>query len=162
MSDAKEDEDDLRDKSHKNQVNRGRAYLTLKLVALLNDGGFPHWHGFRRRDGLSGRDFVGEHLLHAAALLLGHLVVTGVEVLLALLEALLQEGRVAAHGARTAEAHVLAVLGLHFGLLLLFQLANRLLLLLSFSSLLGWGLFDSFICAFLGAHGGDYWLPKLS
>lgn len=53
----------------------------LELVARLNDGRLANRHGLGSRDGLTGGHFVGEHLLHAAALLLGHLVVARVKVL---------------------------------------------------------------------------------
>lgn len=65
------------------------AYLTLKLVAGLDDRSFPHRNCFWRWNGLARWDLVGEHLLHATAFLFGHLVIARIEILLPLLETLL-------------------------------------------------------------------------
>lgn len=54
----------------------------LELVTRLDNGRLPGRHRLRRGDRLPRRHFVSENLFHSTALLLGHLIIPGIEVFL--------------------------------------------------------------------------------
>lgn len=103
-----------------------------ELVARLDDWRLSNRNGLGSRNGLARHDFVGEDLFGqataAAGLLFCHLVVAWVEVLLAFLQALLEERRVPTRSAETT--HRLRELCLQ---LLLFHLLDFWCILLKFS-----------------------------
>ena len=69
----------------------------------LDDGALPRWHGVRCWVGLpSGLGQHGHGVAPQPPALLGHLVVTRVEILLAFPKSLLEEGRVTSTTKRTS------------------------------------------------------------